>query len=170
MGYYSDVRIVMTKKAWDYVKEHAPKLYEDKLRSLEIEKEDDDTITSKTSGGFLAVHSKNAVNNLLEKPTLFWEGKDHYTGYVMVGWDCIKWIGYSFDDKWAITKAIEDSGEPARGVYIGEDSMVEEQEWGDYYGDVPEGCIDDPPMLEAHSCFDYGDNNIDIVKLEEGRE
>ena len=169
MGYYSDVRIVMTKKAWDYVKEHAPKLYEDKLRKLEIEKEDDDTITSKTSGGFLAVHSKNAVKNLLERPTLFWEGKDNYTGYVMIGWDYVKWLGYGFDDKWAIEKALEDSGEPARGVYIGEDNMTEEQEWGDYYGDIPEGCID-PPMLEAHSCFDYGDNDMEITKLEEGRE
>ena len=28
MGYTSDVRIVMTKKCWDYVKENAPKIYE----------------------------------------------------------------------------------------------------------------------------------------------
>lgn len=169
MGYYSDVRIVMTKKAWDYVKEHAPKLYEDKLRSLEIEKEDDNTITYKSSGGFLALCNKNAVKNLLEKPTLFWEGKDRYAGYVMIGWDWIKWMGYGFNDKWAITKSLEDSGEPARGVYIGEDNMTEEQEWGDYYGDIRGECID-PPTLEASSCFDYGDNDMEIVKLEEGRE
>lgn len=159
MGYYSNVRIVMTKKAWDYVKEHAPEIYAKKLSEMEISREDDEHIVVK-KGGVNLQYGKNSVTNLLSKPNVYYEYKDAYAGYVLVGWDYLKWLGYSFDDKQSIEKAIADSGEPARMVCIGEDSMTEEYEWGDYYGGL-DGK--EAPTLEAYAQFDYGDNEVDIA-------
>lgn len=155
MGYTSDVRIVMTKKCWDYVKENAPKIYASKLSKYKTIKEDDETLTTERNGIHIAYY-KNSVKEMLEHPEIFKVGVKSYAGYVMIGWDCIKWLGYNFDDANSITQAIEDSGEPARMVLIGEDNMTDEQEWGDYYEDARGGY--DAPLLEATSQFDYGDD------------
>lgn len=163
MGYYSDVRIVTTKKGWEYVREHAPKLYEDKLRSMTIHREDDEHIVVK-KGGINVQYGKNSVADLIEKPSVYYEYCEPQDGYVLVGWDCVKWLGYSFDDKNSILQALEDSGEPGRMVQIGEDNMTEEYEWGDYYDGV-DGK--EAPMLEASACFDYGDQDVYIAKLKE---
>lgn len=163
MGYYSDVRIVMTKKAWDYVKEHAPAIYANKLGEMEISREDDEHIVVK-KGGINVQYGKNSVTNLLSKPSVYYEYTKPWDSYVLVGWDCVKWLGYNFDDKQSIEKAIADSGEPARMVCIGEDNMTEEYEWGDYYDGVNG---QEAPMLEACAQFDYGDNDVYIAKLKE---
>lgn len=159
MGYYSDVRIVTTKKAWDYVKEHAPKMYHDKLVAMDISREDDEHIVVKKDGINIQ-YGKNSVTNLIEKPNVYYEYKGAYKGYVLVGWDCVKWLGYSFDDKNTILDALEESGGPARMVCIGEDNMTEEAEIGDYYGEIADGATD-VPMLEATAQFDYGDTEIE---------
>lgn len=162
MGYYSDVRIVTTKEAWDYVKKHAPKMYEDKLKAMEISREDDEHIVVKKNNINIQ-YGKDSVVNLLNKPNVYYEYDGPYEGYVLIGWDCVKWLGYSFDDKNTILDALEESGGPARMVCIGEDNMTEEAEIGDYYGEIADGAID-VPMLEATAQFDYGDTEIKIER------
>ena len=145
MGYLSDVKIALTKKGWDYVKKHAREIYENKLRAFDdVVSEDGDHISVKKNGITYCYHKEETLIKLAK----VYEARE-FDDWVIVGWDCVKWLGYNFEDQQSIHQAIEESGEPAREIAIGEDNQTEEYDWNGYYDN------DDHPTLEATCMFDY---------------
>lgn len=151
MGYYSDVRIATTKKGWEILNEIVEHHYDDilreELKGLEVDSEDDKTITVRNKGGWLECHTKKFCLKLEKLAERTVNEKD----YVLFGWDYIKWIGYNFPDQRALRRAMEKSGEPFHIVAVGEDGQGDE----DYINDADEDY--DMPGLYYPSTVDDGE-------------
>lgn len=150
MGYYSDVTLVTTKKGWEYCKAHARDIYAKKLRETEeVVDEDDNFVTTVNDMGIKCLHSKKAVDNLLDHPQRYMESDGYERQWVLVEWYSIKWLGYNFKDQQAIMDALSDSGEPVKEICIGEDGATDENTYNDFYG------RDDYPEVEVVSQVEF---------------
>ena len=127
MGYTSEVRFMTTEKGFEKIKELATKKYNELLGNELKEGEKDE----KWSRDGDVCIKKNGLGTIYrEKLPLDYEVLNkEVEGFVMFGWNCVKWLGYDHLERKAYNYACENCGEYVRCVMVGEDGAIEEEEW-----------------------------------------
>ena len=148
MGYTSQVRFMTTtkgfKKITELVKEYYNNALQEEIKSGEI----DDTWTSDEDicikkDGFGVIYRRELSFDY----EIFNEDVE---GYVMFGWDWVKWLGYNHLERQAYEKAFENCGEFVRCLMVGEDGAHEEHEWN---SEKDDGNM---PYVSVYTCIDEG--------------